>query len=223
MKYLQLDQTRGSFFEYSGSEKEGFTKFESSTGKVSYRNYFDKGIDGVLESVSLADGRFGKQIQLCIKNEDELHMFQVDVYDQKDHVSTFAEELIKFIPKFEKGMDISFNSYNFTPEGETFSRRGFSIKTEGEKLDRALTNSYYTKEDGKLVEGDIPAVKWVEKLGKKKPSPASLEEKDDFLLSVLEKETERLKFVPNSEYAKSNTHSESKKDVKKEEEDELPF
>ena len=199
MKFLQLDQTKGSFFEYSGSEKEGFTKVESSTGKVSYRKYYEKGVSGVLESVSLADGRFGKQIQLCIRDTEDLNMFQVDLYDQKDHVSNFAEELIKFLPNLEKGMNLEFNAYNFTPEGEQYSRRGFSLKSDGEKVNRALSNGYYKKDGGDLVEGDIPAVKWVEKLGKKKPSPASLEEKDDYLLDVVAKQTERLKFIPNSQ------------------------
>lgn len=199
MKFLQLDQTKGSFFEYSGIEKEGFSKFESSKGKVSYRKYYEKGINGELESVSLYDGKFGKQIQLCIRDAEDLNMFQVDLYDQKDHVSTFAEELIKFLPNLNKGMNLDFNAYNFTPEGEQYAKRGFSLKSNGEKVSRALSNAYYKKEDGTLVEGDIPAVKWVEKLGKRKPSPASLEEKDDFLLEVVSKETDKLKFVPTSQ------------------------
>lgn len=209
MKFLQLDQTKGSFFEYSGSEKEGFTKVESSTGKVSYRKYYEKGVSGVLESVSLVDGRFGKQIQLCIRDAEDLNMFQVDLYDQKDHVSNFAEELIKFLPNLEKGMNLEFNAYNFIPEGEQYSRRGFSLKSNGEKINRALSNGYYKKDGGDLVEGDIPAVKWVEKLGKKKPSPASLEEKDDYLLDVVAKQTERLKFVPNSQNGDNTHKSES--------------
>ena len=115
MKYLQLDQGKGSFFEYSGSEKEGFEKFESSKGNVSYRKYYLKGVSGKLESVNLFDGKFGKQIQVAIKVEDDIHMLQVDLYDQKDNVSNFAEELIKFIPSLEKGDNIDFNAYNFIP------------------------------------------------------------------------------------------------------------
>lgn len=220
MKYLQLDQGKGSFFEYSGSEKEGFEEFKSTKGNVSYRKYYHKGVDGVLDSVNLFDGKFGKQIQVAIKAEDDTHMLQIDLYDQKDNVSNFAEELIKFIPSLSKGDNIEFNSYNFIPEGEQYPRRGFSIKKDGEKVPRALSNAYYKKEDGTLVEGDIPAIKWVKKLDKNRPSLASLEEKNDYLLDVIVKETERLKFVPNSEYAKAESNKEvAKKDV----DDELPF
>ena len=222
MKYLQLDQGKGSFFEYSGSEKEGFEKFESNSGNISYRKYYHKGVDGVLESVSLADGKFGKQIQVGVRATDDVHLFQLDVYDQKDNVSTFAEELIKFLPNMNKGAEISFNSYNFVPEGEQYSRRGFSIKVDGEKLNRALSNSYYKKEDGSLVEGDIPAIKWVKKLDKNKPSLASLEAKNDYLLDVLAKETDRLKFVKDSSYT-PNTEKPKAQSVKLDEDDDLPF
>ena len=224
MKYLQLDQGKGSFFEYSGSEKEGFEKFESNSGNISYRKYYPKGVDGVLESVSLADGKFGKQIQVGVRATDDVHLFQLDVYDQKDNVSTFAEELIKFLPNMNKGAEISFNSYNFIPEGEQYSRRGFSIKVDGEKLNRALSNSYYKKEDGSLVEGDIPAIKWVKKLDKNKPSLASLEAKNDYLLDVLAKETDRLKFVKDSSYT-PNTEKPKAQAVKVDVDDggSLPF
>jgi single-stranded DNA-binding protein len=43
-----------------------------------------------------------------------------------------------------------------------------------------------------LVKGDIPALEFVEKLGKKKPSATSLEAKDTYLLALLEKEEARL-------------------------------
>ena len=221
MKYLQLDQGKGSFFEYSGSEKEGFEKFESSKGNVSYRKYYLKGVSGKLESVNLFDGMFGKQIQVAIKAEDDIHMLQVDLYDQKDNVSNFAEELIKFIPSLEKGDNIDFNAYNFIPEGEQFSRRGFSIKKDGDKVKRALSNAFYKKEDGTLVEGDIPAIKWVKKLDKNKPSLASLEEKNDYLLDVIVKETDRLKFVKDSDYVSSPNKSVDA--TPKKEEDKLPF
>ena len=221
MKYLQLDQGKGSFFEYSGSEKEGFEKFESNSGNISYRKYYPKGADGVLESVSLADGKFGKQIQVGVRATDDVHLFQLDVYDQKDNVSNFAEELIKFIPSLEKGDNIDFNAYNFIPEGEQFSRRGFSIKKDGDKVKRALSNAFYKKEDGTLVEGDIPAIKWVKKLDKNKPSLASLEEKNDYLLDVIVKETDRLKFVKDSAYVSSPNKAVDVTSQK--EEDALPF
>ena len=49
------------------------------------------------DKVLYADGKFGKQIQVGVRATDDVHLFQLDVYDQKDNVSTFAEELIKYI------------------------------------------------------------------------------------------------------------------------------
>ena len=73
------------------------------------------------------------------------------------------------------------------------------------------------------MEGDIPAIKWVKKLDKNKPSLASLEAKNDYLLDVLAKETDRLKFVKDSSYA-PNTEKPKAQAVNVDEDDsELPF
>lgn len=210
--YLQLEFGSGNFFMYSGTEKDGFEKHTSSKGNVSYRKYFKEGISGILESVSLYDGKFGQQISMNIKNGDEVYFVPVDVYDQRSNVDTYAESLIKLLPNLQKGQSVVVRAYNFIPEGEQHAKIGISITADGEKLKGAITNSYYNK-DKELVPGDIPAIVWVEKLGKKKPSAVSLEAKDDYLLGVVTKETERLKFVKSSE----NTTSEAPA-VKKEQE-----
>lgn len=197
--YLQLEFGSGLFFDYSKEEKEGYEKHESSKGNVSYRKYYKKGVTGVLDSVSLYDGKFGQQISMNIKNGEDVYYVPVDLYDQKGQVSTFAESLIKFLPALEKGMDITVGGYNFIPEGEKYSRIGIYFKSGEDKVKAALTNSYY--KDGELVEGDIPALEWVEKLGKKKPSAVSVEKKDDYLLSVLQKELERLTWKNKEEEA----------------------
>jgi hypothetical protein len=66
---------------------------------------------------------------------------------------------------------------------------------DGQKLKANMSNAYFNKE-GVLVPGDIPAVAWKkDALGKNKPTAVSLEAKNDFLLEVLKRETERLKWV----------------------------
>lgn len=187
--YLQLEFGTGKFFEYSSKEKEGYEEHISTKGNTSYRKYYDV-VKGELDSVSVYDGKFGQSISISIKNGDEVYYTPVGLYDQRGNVSTYAESLIKLLPKLNKGDDIAVRGYNFTPEGEKYAKIGISIKVDGEKVKSDLTNAYY--KDGKLVKGDIPAIEWKKVLGKNKPSAASLEAKDEYLIDVLAKEEERL-------------------------------
>jgi hypothetical protein len=189
--YLQLEFGSGHFFDYSKEEKDGYVKHVSTKGNTSYRKYYKDGVEGVLDSISIYDGKFGQQISISLKKEDEIFYLPVAIYDQKGQVdNTYAESLIKLLPKLEKGQNLTVQGYNFKPEDSPYSKIGFSIKASGEKLKSDITNSYY--KDGELVPGDVPAIVWVEKLGKKKPSAASIEAKDAYLLGLLETEEKRL-------------------------------
>ena len=193
--YLQLEFSTGLFFKYSKNEEQGYDKHVSTKGNTSYRKYYKEGITGVLESVSIYEGSFGNQISLNIKNGNDVYYVPVDIADQKGNVDTYAESLIKFLPQLEKGMNIAVRGYNFTPEGDKYAKIGISVSVDGQKLKANMSNAYFNKE-GVLVPGDIPAVAWKkDALGKNKPTAVSLEAKNDFLLEVLKRETERLKWV----------------------------
>ena len=193
--YLQLEFSTGLFFKYSKNEEQGYEKHVSTKGNTSYRKYYKEGITGVLESVSIYEGSFGNQISLNIKNGNDVYYVPVDIADQKGNVDTYAESLIKFLPQLEKGMNIAVRGYNFTPEGDKYAKIGISVSVNGQKIKANMSNAYFNKE-GVLVPGDIPAVAWKkDALGKNKPTAVSLEAKNDFLLEVLKRETERLKWV----------------------------
>ena len=193
--YLQLEFSTGLFFKYSKNEEQGYEKHVSTKGNTSYRKYYKEGITGVLESVSIYEGSFGNQISLNVKNGNDVYYVPVDIADQKGNVDTYAESLIKFLPQLEKGMNIAVRGYNFTPEGDKYAKIGISVSVAGQKLKANMSNAYFNKE-GVLVPGDIPAVAWKkDALGKNKPTAVSLEAKNDFLLEVLKRETERLKWV----------------------------
>lgn len=202
--YLQLEFGSGLFFEYSKEEKQGYEKHTSSKGNVSYRKYYKDGITGILESVSIYEGKFGNQISLNIKNGDEVYYVPVDIAEQKGNVDTYAESLIKLLPQLEKGMNVTVRGYNFTPDGEKYAKIGISISVGGEKLKAKMTNAYINRE-GNLVEGDIPAITWKkDALGKNKPTAVSQEAKNDYLLEVLKVQTERLKWVQGETSANNN-------------------
>jgi hypothetical protein len=236
--YLQLEFGSGHFFDYSKEEKDGYVKHTSTKGNVSYRKYYKEGVSGILESVSIYDGKFGQQISITIKEGDEIYYLPVDIYDQSKQVdNTYAESLIKLLPLLEKGQNVTITGYNFKPEDSKYSKIGISIKVSGEKLKSEITNSYY--KDGELVPGDVPAIVWVEKLGKKKPSAASIEAKDEYLLSILEAEEQRLTWknsdnqtssneapkeqAPKQESKKSEPEAPAMPPSNSEDDDDLPF
>lgn len=192
--YLQLEFGSGQFFDYSKDEKEGHEKHTSTNGNISYRKYYKEGVSGILESVSIYDGKFGKQISLNIKDGDNVYYAPVDILDQKSNVDTYAESLTKVLHKLSKGDNINLKAWNFVPEGDKYSKIGITVTVGGEKL-KGLTNAYYDKE-GNLVPGDIPAIVWKkDALGKNKPTAVSLEAKNDYLLEVIKTQTDRLKWV----------------------------
>lgn len=196
--YLQLEFGSGKFFDYSKEPKDGYDKHMSTKGNESYRKYYNEGVTGVLDSVSIYDGKYGQQISISLKDGDEVYYLPVSIYDQKGQVdNTYAESLIKLLPLLEKGQNLTVQGYNFKPDDSPYSKIGFSLKVSGEKLKSTITNSYYSK-DGSLVPGDVPPIVWVEKLGKKKPSAASLELKDAYLLELLETEEKRLTWKKES-------------------------
>ena len=210
--YLQLEFGSGLFFDYSKEEKQGYEKHVSTKGNTSYRKYYKDGVSGILESVSIYEGKFGNQISMNIKNGDDVYYVPVDIVDQKGNVDTYAESLIKFLPQLEKGMNVSVRGYNFTPEGDKYSKIGISVSVNGEKLKATMTNAYYNKE-GELVSGDIPALVWKkDALGKNKPSAVSQEAKNDYLLTVLKEQTDRLKWV-QGESAQQPQQTESPKNA----------
>lgn len=236
--YLQLEFGSGHFFDYSKEEKDGYVKHTSTKGNVSYRKYYKDGVSGILESVSIYDGKFGQQISITIKDGEEIYYLPVDIYDQSKQVdNTYAESLIKLLPLLEKGQNVTISGYNFKPEDSKYPRIGISIKVSGEKLKSEITNSYY--KDGELVPGDVPAIVWVEKLGKKKPSAASIEAKDEYLLSILEREEQRLTWktndnqnssseapkeqAPKQEAAKSEPEAPAMPPSNSDDDDDLPF
>lgn len=210
-KYLQLEFKSGFLFEYSGSEKEGFTKYVPSEGKVSYRKYYERGIEGEFLSANLRDGKFGKQVSLTIKDESGDYVYiPVDIKDQKGNVSQYAESLISLLPKLEKGLKLHIQFYNFKPKDSAYSKIGVSIKVADTKL-QGLTSSYYSK--GELVEGDIPAIVWEEDpldSAKKTPSLASVDAKNKYLLKVLKEQTDRLQYVKEENQEQSPSKKEEK-------------
>lgn len=203
-EYLQLSFKDGKFYAYSKTQEDEYVEHKSSTGNVTYRKYYDN-VSGALESVSMVKTDLGEKISLRFKTvSGDVQIAQFNIFDSKGNVDRFAESLVSFLPNLQKGGVYILSAYNFIPEKEQYAKVGVSIKDEnGAKVERALSNSYY--KEGKLVEGDIPAIEWVEKRGKKMPSASSLEAKTDYLYGVMEKESARLGYVASAHEPANHT------------------
>jgi hypothetical protein len=234
--YLQLEFGSGKFYSYSKEEMEGYSKHTSSKGNVSYRRYYDR-VEGELDSVSVVKTKFGEVLDFTFIYEDTIIHCPYQLYDQRGHISLFGEAAIKYLSNLEIGKYYVMTPYNFKPEDSNYSKIGISFKLHGERVEQALTNSYY--KDGKLVKGDIPAIEWVEKRGKNMPDMASLEKKTDFLYDIIQKNIDRLKSTSTYEsrisipgkFTSTTKPVEKKEEIKTKEpevameddDDELPF
>lgn len=212
MKYLNLDFKTGSFYEYSKEKKEGFEEHLNKDDVTVYRKYYKKGVTGTLESVGIYEGFNGNQeLSININMDGETHACKVSLKDSSKMVdSNFAEDIIKVLVKLEKGMNLTVSPYNFIPKGEAYSKRGISFKSNGVKIDRALSNSYY--KDGKLVEGDIPAIVWTKnKQGKSELDMISAAMKSKFLLDYLDANLNHLAYdgTPSQEEVKVEEDTDS--------------
>ena len=219
-KYLQIEGKAGRVFEYSKAEKEGFEKYESSTGNVSYRKYYNKGVYGTLLNVSIRPSKIGEQLQVSVKNGDEYVNLQFPLYTEKGNIdSRFAESIIRFLPSLEKGKGYRFYPYAIEQEGTSYMNYGVSVinspnpeaEEKGDKVEPFLEYSKTPKGDKQ-----IPNLVWKESAGKNKPSAVSLEAKDEFLFDYLKEAVDgHLKYEGGS----SNTSQESTpKDTPKSEE-----
>lgn len=205
--YLELDFKTGRFYDYSKTEKEGYEKYESSTGRVSYRKYFFKGIYGKLKSIYVKeDSRFGLQLKIILENGDQWYMLKMGVFSGNGRLDTYMESLAGVMGNLEIGEDYRFFGYSMDVDldgGGTATRRGIVVHTatldgngegeKGEKLQRTI--KYLKREE----EWDGESTNVVPKLVFKKgmtggltPSAGSIAEKKEFFEDLIQAELNRM-------------------------------
>lgn len=199
-KFLSLNYTDGKLFESSKEEKSGWEKFTSNTGKVTYRDFYLKGVTGEFVGTKFRESEYGNELQLGFKwvdgEEETVYVVSFKLKTQKGNFDdTFVIPLLQILPNLKVGETYTIFPYRFTPDNSKYESRGVSIKdADGVSVERSLSLSYY--KEGNLVEGDIPAIVWKEEKvqGKttRKPSAASLEARDEYMLEVLNRVLEIL-------------------------------
>lgn len=217
--YLNLDFKSGLFYAYSKESQEGYEKYTSSTGKVSYRKYFRKGVYGTLKTMYFADTDRGMQLRIIMTQADEggddfYAMMFLPVYDQSRNLDRFVESLVTVLPNMEIGEDYRIFPYVMDRKldsGRVIKQRGISVKKavldgngEGEVTESVERAFKYQGRDEEYEEGMVPALVFEEDLGGKyAPTALSVAQRNDFLKKILQENVERLDTNSNSEESES--------------------
>lgn len=197
----------GQLFQYSKDAKEGYQEHTNSKGKVSYRKYFNKGVEGELVSVELRKNEYlnnREELRFKLSDVGEEYIIDFPVLNNNgDEVDDFVEAIVRQLPNMNKGERYNINNWRMNKgdvvndEVVKYTNSGVTIKKDGEKIGYAL--SYVTDNN---PEGDIPKLEWKEIAGKNRPTAASKEAKLVFLYETLKKETERLGASSNTSTTK---------------------
>lgn len=202
----------GTVFEYSGTEKEGFEKFENTKGKISYRKYYTGGITGTLKWTEVIKNPHlnnREEIRVVLEEDNIRYYLTFPVIGTNKSVDDMATSLITFLPGLELG-----SVYKVFPwcikKGDIINNEeakrtlsGVSFRQGETKLVAKLTKEKRYA-DGTFVEGDVPALVYAMKMGKNQPTAASIEARDEFLYNTLIKEIDRLKFPSSNQETKTN-------------------
>ncbi len=232
-QYLQLNYKTGNFFHKIKEAKEGYehtvTEFDGKRFE-SYRKEYNRPLKGTLTSVGVNAQKFGTSITLSIRDEENgvTYVPQVNLHDKwKNIAGDYTESLIRKLPNLNKGDQVEFGAYKFTPDDSKYERRGVYFKVNGEKVKDAIFPSYY--KEGELVENEIPAVRWEKKAfgDGMEPNAQDQIERNKYLEQFLKKEIDRLEYKKGEENP-VETEKEIKPVSPEEafgvgEEDDLPF
>lgn len=195
--YLQVEFGSGKAYEYSKTEKEGFDKFESKEGKSSWRKYYNKGVYGVYKGSSVRSSPFGDNLSIHMIDLDSNNVYlSFNLFDQKGAISIYASSVISYLGGLTVGSKYRVYPYAIENESSDWKTRGVSVKysnedlsveqvVEDDKVNR-LSFSYYKGKgaDRTLIEGEVPAEEWTQKMGK---NVKNTDAKDEFLYNFLMK------------------------------------
>lgn len=215
----------GTLYEYSKEPKEGFVEHTNSKGKVTYRRYYNQGVEGVLKGVEKRANQYlnnREEIIFTLENSGDDYKISFPVLSNDGtQLDDFSESIVRVLPNLTKGELYNINNWRMN-KGDTlndgsvveFSKSGVTFKKGGEKVKPAL--SYQTEDN---PNGDIPRVEWKELAGKNRPTASSKEKKLEFLYSTLLEQVDRLS---NTQGQNQNKQS-SVETNKVADADDLPF
>lgn len=232
--YLELDEKKAKFFEYSKNQKEGFEKYESSNGKISYRKYYNDGVIGVLKFINeredeLTNGGKVKKLSLVLDNQNTRQYLGMHILTAKGNMGQFVEQLIPFLPNLKK--DEAYRVYPYEMEvlytdtngkDKIAVNKGVSIYTYDIENNVKLVKVERAHSFGK--EGDIPDVIWEkeEDMGVIK-NIKNDKERRNYLYNILKKSLSSQETSTKQTESQPPKNDSEKPKVNDEEYDDLPF
>lgn len=180
--YLQIENSTGTLYQYSKTEKEGFTRYEAVNPQtkattISYRKYYKEGAFGKLLSItsrdSVMNGSTITQLSIALENEfSDLMFININLFDAKNYITNYAESVLAQLPALKAWEGKVVRVYPYAIEnkennnnktyGVSFNRSRFSdLAVDKENKPAKLTYTVLNKEDGSVkVQGDIPPIVW---------------------------------------------------------------
>jgi len=215
--YLELDFKTATFYSYSSAAKEDYEPYTSSTGTISYRKYFKKGIYGKIKTMYIkADDRFGLQVRIILENGSEWFMLKFPIKSSQGRLDSYMESLASYLPNLQ--LDTPYRIFPYvmdikTENGKELTQRGVSIVeaelngsgqgTPGAKVEKAL--KYLKRDEVYGLEAQknssiIPKLEFKAGLaGKFMPTASSLALKTEFFEDLIQREVSRLDMQPEEE------------------------
>lgn len=224
--YLDLDFKTMTFYEYSNSPKDGFEEHKTSTGTVSYRKFYSKGVYGLLQSISVVKKKNGMMIMsIRVLNNQDIYLMSIPLYDQKGNFDNrIIEPLITLLPNMKKE-----GAYRFFPwamESSTSKRKdgkprmmyGMSVKhanldtetvIEGDE-GKVKPKFFRKKKDEQFnAQVHLPELDFVEEYGAYKPTAVSVDERKAFLKTILDEALVELGYDKSENNSQTQTQTQS--------------
>jgi hypothetical protein len=189
-KYLQVDYSSGSVFQFSKTEQEGYEPHTNTKGVVSYRKIYNKGLYGTLKGVTIRESDFGKEVSIAVIDKaGDTNYLNLPLFDAKKNLASYAESFITVLPQLKLNNPYRFYAYNIKEEGQKYSKVGLSVAhadiqaETADKENKIPKLSYTYTKDGKEVKGDVPAIIWEEDFDGSRTMNAKA--KNKFLYDIL--------------------------------------
>jgi hypothetical protein len=224
--YLDIDYKNICFYEYSGEAQEGFIEHTNGAGTVSYRKLYEKGVFGVLQSVSLVDTKHqGKKLVFRMLLGEDIYLAGFSLNDQRGGFDNrFIEPIIAMLPNLVK--EQAYRIYPWAMESDTAKKKDGSPRVNyGVSIKKAdLDTLTVTKDDADKVKPKfvrrkkddvfnaalhLPDLEFVKELGAWKPTAVSVDDRRSFLVKLLEKGLVDLGYVPTGDGAQTPAQSNS--------------
>jgi hypothetical protein len=220
--YLEVDWGAGKLYQWLKTEEEDSVKHVSSTGKVSYRRYFNN-VVGKLNNFSIGKNSFKRdELRWSMYNENDntTYYLSTPLENQEKYLTKVVVSVIRQMHSLDKGKVYRCLYYKIEKE-DSRNIVGFSFAAPEGDCDPYADNAKFTTVH-KLPIEDQP--KW-EKVKKGRNEVWDRSEYEVYYDNIMNKEVERLKYdeSDSNQSSKASEQEAVTAEAVEEEYNDLPF